>query len=310
MLSLSPPLSLVVDNEHSRGRVAYIPKAKVKKPMEKSQPHVAKATGQNEWYTPPEYIAPVRKVLGDIDLDPASSEIANKIVGAKQFYTKEDNGLDKHWGGRVFMNPPYATNLIKQFVNKFVLHRERGDITSGIVLVNNATETKWFQLLLRYLDVICFPQRRLRFLDPEGNPGAPLQGQVFVYFGNNPDIFCQEFSRFGGLCLSVSRNRSSTTKLERAEPVITRTDAALNNCPAVIYSVPNASLPLPYLVSPPSVSEIERVTPSEVSMNLELNACPGCGKNIFWMSLARTGWVCESCHPPSTERFVAERKRV
>lgn len=61
----------------------------------------------DEHGTPPEYVAAAREVLGRIDLDPASSETFNEVVGAKHFWTAADNGyLKDPWFGRVFLNPP------------------------------------------------------------------------------------------------------------------------------------------------------------------------------------------------------------
>jgi hypothetical protein len=37
-----------------------------------------------EWFTPPRYIQAVREVLGGIDLDPASSRAASRIVGGRR----------------------------------------------------------------------------------------------------------------------------------------------------------------------------------------------------------------------------------
>lgn len=163
-------------------------------------PHVAYNSGETEWYTPPDYIAAVRQVLGEIDLDPASCARANRTVQAARYYTKAEDGLRQPWYGRVFLNPPYAKPLIQQFTDRLVQAYRTGEITAAIVLVNNATDTKWFQGLNRCATAICFPEGRIQFLDKHGNAsGEPLQGQAVLFFGPSAQYpcFAEAFGRFG-----------------------------------------------------------------------------------------------------------------
>lgn len=166
-------------------------------PTQQSRPHVSFNSGNNEWYTPSEYIDAARSVMGCIDLDPASSPEANKVVNADNFYTAADNGLQYQWLGKVWMNPPYASGLVNQFAKKMAEHVSCGDVTDAIVLVNNATETEWFRQLIGVSSCVCFPQSRVKFWKPNGDTGAPLQGQAIIYIGNGRDSFLKEFSKFG-----------------------------------------------------------------------------------------------------------------
>ena len=50
-----------------------------------------------EWYTPAKYLHAAREVMGAIDLDPASSTLANTVIQAETYYDEETNGLDKPW---------------------------------------------------------------------------------------------------------------------------------------------------------------------------------------------------------------------
>jgi phage N-6-adenine-methyltransferase len=150
-----------------------------------------------EWYTPLEYIYAIEEVMGHIDLDPASCKLANDIVGADYYYTKDDDGLTKDWFGRVFLNPPYNMPLIEQFTGKAIQEYQAGRIESAIVLVNNATDTIWFHAMLGKYPV-CFTRGRVQFTGPDGDSAAgPRQGQAFFYLGKDTKRFASVFSRFG-----------------------------------------------------------------------------------------------------------------
>jgi len=169
--------------------------------------HVSHNSGNNEWYTPKEYIAAARAVMGSIDCDPASSEIANKTVGAKKYFTEQQDGTKQKWSGNVWMNPPYAQPEVRIFCECVSDKYDAGEINQAIVLVNNATETAFFQRMMQSATAICFPKSRIRFIDMDGKPGGtPLQGQAILYFGRNIEKFAAQFKSFGGVlkCMSAA----------------------------------------------------------------------------------------------------------
>lgn len=164
-----------------------------------TRPQITTNSGRFECYTPPEFTDAARTVMGGIDLDPASSEIANRTVQASMFYTQEDNGLTRDWSGRVWLNPPFARGLIGKFIDKLC---ESPNITQAIVLTNNATETVWGQRLLTNAAAVCFPAGRINFHDHNGRPredSGALQGQMIAYLGTAQDAerFTSVFNRFG-----------------------------------------------------------------------------------------------------------------
>jgi phage N-6-adenine-methyltransferase len=159
--------------------------------------HRAQGTGENEWYTPQEHIDAAYKVLGTIDLDPASSEIANQRVQAGRIFTIADDGLTKEWGGKVWMNPPYAQPHIANFIEKLASEYEAGRVTEAIALTHNYTDTQWFHRAALSCAAICFTRGRIGFLSPEGKRAAPTQGQAFFYYGSKVEQFIEAFCRIG-----------------------------------------------------------------------------------------------------------------
>lgn len=168
-----------------------------RKAMCEEHNHRAQYTGEFEWYTPAEYVEAARAVMGGIDLDPASSNAAQQIVQAAEFFTAQDDGLTRAWHGRVWMNPPYAQPLIYQFIEKMIEQVTSGNVDHAIVLTHNSTDTLWFHRLEEIAVRICFTRGRIAFVDPQGNICAPTQGQAFFYMGDFPQAFDETFTKYG-----------------------------------------------------------------------------------------------------------------
>lgn len=188
--------------EERQEAIEQVTTGQVETVKEATRAHVANNSGNNEWYTPDEYIEAARDVMGRIDLDPASNPIANEHVKASTYYSIDDDGLTKEWSGNVWMNPPYEGKLIVQFIEKLNAEFVAGRVSEAVVLVNNATETKWFQALARHASAACFPQSRIKFWYPGKTEAAPLQGQAFLYLGANSRAFIAVFQSFG-FCAEV-----------------------------------------------------------------------------------------------------------
>lgn len=169
------------------------------KPSDVIKKHVlaTKHTGDEESYTPIEYLESAREVLGKFDLDPASNKMAQENVRADLFYTVDDNGLDKEWSGKVWMNPPYTARVINTFISKLVDHYKDGDITDAIVLTNNNTDTSWFHEAANTASAVCFTAGRINFLKRDGSRSSPTNGQSFIYFGKDIEKFKSVFSKHG-----------------------------------------------------------------------------------------------------------------
>jgi phage N-6-adenine-methyltransferase len=159
--------------------------------------HRAQGTGENEWYTPAQYLELARAVMGTINLDPATSEIANRVVQAEQIFTLEENGLTQEWHGTVWMNPPYAQPYIQHFIEKLVEEVKAGHTRQAIALTHNYTDTAWFHHAAEHCQAICFTRGRIAFVNPDGEKAAPTQGQAFFYFGECVAEFAEQFSSVG-----------------------------------------------------------------------------------------------------------------
>jgi len=156
----------------------------------------------NNWGTPPRFIESARKVMGSIDVDPASNDEAQKVVKAGVYHTEQDSGLDYHWNGNVWLNPPYGRGEAKPFINQLVHEYSVVDsVQRAVVILNTVYTSNWWNdsNVSDIYSALCLPRQRIAFINP--TTGEPEKGndrdQIIVYIGDNPEEFCEEFSQYG-----------------------------------------------------------------------------------------------------------------
>lgn len=152
----------------------------------------------NEWYTPLDYISAARQVLGDIDLDPASCQVANEKVKATEYYDVDDDGLTLPWNGRIWLNPPYGDPL--PWVEKLTSSFREGTVTAALLLVNTANSPQWSRLLWNGPYAVCLLSKRVRFWRPDrADAKGTAQDQMIWYMGDDPEKFKAVFSMYGAI---------------------------------------------------------------------------------------------------------------
>jgi hypothetical protein len=161
--------------------------------------HRAEGTGDNEWFTPAEYVEAARLVLEAIDLDPATHPKAQEWIKATQYFTRAEDGLKQEWHGRVWLNPPYGRGEIGPFITKLVREIDADHVSAAVLLTHSYTDTEWFHSVMPVAQMLCFTKGRVKFEDEAGDPCAPTQGQVFFYYGPDVEEFAEVFRVFGGI---------------------------------------------------------------------------------------------------------------
>lgn len=174
-----------------------------------------------EYYTPSEWTDAAREVMGGIDLDPASCKFANQWIGASRFFTKENNGLQQEWHGRVWMNHPFhrgetackakCKKLTCQrrghhiaedipgnadWINKLQAEYQAGRVTEAVIICYCSSSETWFKPLLKQPQ--CFPDGRIHYIGEDGKKvQGNTKGSVITYFGPNVAKFAEVFGKLG-----------------------------------------------------------------------------------------------------------------
>ncbi len=170
-----------------------------------------------EYFTPPEIIEASRATMGRIELDPASSEVANLRVKADAWFGIGDRSLERGWTSHsLFMNHPFGRaekpceqNCIKKhvhhdyelygnaiWINKLEREYIMGSVKEAICVTFACTSEKWFQPLLKRPQ--CFLAPRTNYYLPDGSiKKGVTKGSVITFFGKNVDKFAESFESLG-----------------------------------------------------------------------------------------------------------------
>ena len=181
----------------------------------------------DEWITPPEYADASHKVMGGIMLDPATSDVANRIVRASKYLTVDENGLNRRWEARtIFVNPPYGKTGNKSnqeiWARKMLYEYASGNFVEGIFLSRTVPGYAWFDWLFHDVrPTVCITRDRIAFIRPEwvredgsiaypkGQPKKSKAASAFWYIGEDDRKFTKVFSKFGrvipGICTGVHK---------------------------------------------------------------------------------------------------------
>lgn len=130
-------------------------------------------SNSDEWSTPQELFNRLDAEF-HFDLDPCATPDNAKC---EKYYTAEDDGLKKSWGGcKVFCNPPYSE--ISAWVRKCYEESLKPN-TVVVLLIPSRTDTKWFHNYIYHRSEIRFVNGRIKFGNAKYN--APFPSMIVIF---------------------------------------------------------------------------------------------------------------------------------
>ena len=132
----------------------------------------------DNWATPQYFFDNLNEEF-HFTLDPCANEENHKC---DLFYTKEQDGLTKDWGGHVvFCNPPYGKEIADWV--RYSYEQSQKPNTTVVMLIPARTDTRYFHDYIYGKAEIRFIKGRLKF--GESTTAAPFPSMAVVYRKSN-----------------------------------------------------------------------------------------------------------------------------
>ena len=128
----------------------------------------------DNWATPQDFFDNLNEEF-HFTLDPCANEENHKCY---LFFTKEQDGLTKDWGGHVvFCNPPYGKEIANWV--RYSYEQSQKPNTTVVMLIPARTDTRYFHDYIYGKAEIRFIKGRLKFGD--ATTAAPFPSIVVIY---------------------------------------------------------------------------------------------------------------------------------
>ena len=129
-------------------------------------------SNSDEWETPLVFFDKLNDEF-NFGLDPCAT---TATAQCKNFYTIEDNGLEKNWNkGVVFCNPPYSQSA--KWIEKCYMESKKGAIC--VLLIPARTDTIAFHKYIYNKAEIRFIKGRLKFSNSKNS--APFPSMIVIF---------------------------------------------------------------------------------------------------------------------------------
>ena len=124
-------------------------------------------------------------------MDPCASSDPDDWFAEVNYAAPSQDGIEEAWGGRVFVNPPFAD------LGAWAEACRRANATRGcevILLLPARTDTAYWHDHVTTAQAVCLWRGRMRFV---GAPAAAPFPTALVYWGAWPWLFQEVFSPRG-----------------------------------------------------------------------------------------------------------------